>query len=89
MHYLGNVYYSRASGFAILVQVAPNQVCLVCLASGNRWRNPVPVADPQKITVLEWDLVTNKNEFTFCGVLASQSFEDLLIQAQDYLKNVK
>lgn len=47
----------------ILAQTGSHEVCLVNLASGNRWEDPVKVVDPFAITEDEWTLICVGDEF--------------------------
>jgi len=48
----------------ILANVAPNKFCLICLHSGNRWREAVKVKDRFIVTQDEFDLM-GRGMFTF------------------------
>jgi hypothetical protein len=68
-HKIGNYYkhknpskmwpdHMRTHPYYILSQVDYSKVCLVCIHTGNRWREPVEVKNPNKISEDEWLKIT-------------------------------
>ena len=59
---IGNTFCRLNSDF-LLAQVQTFKVCLICLETGNRFKDPVSVCDPRRITEEEFEKIVDGNTF--------------------------
>ena len=63
MYKIGQLFLSLSDMAYILAQTERNKVCLICLSTGNRWRDPVSVSNFDSITAEEFAEIAGSGDF--------------------------
>ena len=63
MYKIGQLFLTPLDVAYVLAQTERNKVCLICLRTGNRWRDSVSVSNPFSITVKEFSEIAVSGDF--------------------------
>ena len=63
MYKIGQLFLTTSDVAYVLAQAERNKVCLIGLRTGNRWRDPVRVSTPLRITVEEFAEIAGSGDF--------------------------
>ena len=63
MYKIGQLFLTLSDVAYVLAQTERNKVCLICLRTGNRWRDPVSVSNSTSITVEEFAEIAGSGDF--------------------------
>ena len=60
---IGDRFLNEINKEGILAQVEPHMVCMICLESGNRHKNPIHVKNALRITQDEFEKITGGGHY--------------------------
>lgn len=90
------LYYDKEYGIKesnpdvyILSTIDANEVCLISLIDGNRFNDPIRVNDSSKITIFEFDKITDKQSNKFKIIKKSELVQHLIAYNKDLLTDNK
>ena len=63
MYKIGQSFLTLSDVAYVLAQTERNKVCLICLRTGNRWRDPVRVSNSVSITAEEFAEIAGSGDF--------------------------
>lgn len=58
---IGQMFYHKnnPNSITVLAHVTYRHVCMICISSGNRYKNPIEVDDVERITEAEFAEITS------------------------------